>query len=76
MVYIWIASSFNLYLLTYSVKNIPGDYFMNQLISSTADIGLVVLGGFAYGKLGLRPVLILFFVISLIGGFLIMFLGE
>ncbi len=48
MVYIWIASSFDLYLINYSIKNLKGDFFMNQLISSISDIGVAALGGFAY----------------------------
>jgi len=56
MVYIWIASSFDLYLINYSIKNLPGDFFMNQLISCISDIGVAALGGFAYAKMGLRLV--------------------
>ena len=49
---------------------------MNQGITSTIDLGLSALGGFAYAKLGLRPVLIIAFVASVLGGLLIIFLGD
>ena len=75
MVYIWIASSFDLYLINYSSKNLPGDFFMNQLISSITDLGVAALGGFAYAKLGLRLVQTTFFSVSLIGGILILAIG-
>ncbi len=75
MVYIWIAS-FDLYLINFSIKNLPGDFFMNQLISSISDIAIAALGGFAYAKMGLRLVQSTFFAIAVIGGLLILILGE
>ena len=56
MVYIWVASSFDLYLINYSIKSLPGNYFMNQLISSITDIIVATLGGYAYHKMGLKLV--------------------
>jgi hypothetical protein len=76
MVYIWVASSFDLYLVNYSIKNLPGDFFMNQLISSCSDIFVAILGGYAYHKMGLRLVQSVFFTVSVIGGILILILGE
>lgn len=76
MVFIWIASSFNLYLINYSIKNLPGDFFMNQLISSISDIAVAALGGFAYAKMGLRLVQSTFFTVSVIGGLMILILGD
>jgi hypothetical protein len=76
MVFIWVASSFSTYLVNYSIKNLPGNFFMNNLVSAISDIILVTLGGFLYAKLGLRLVFLGFMIFSIIGGFLILFLGE
>jgi hypothetical protein len=49
---------------------------MNQLITCLGDLGLTVFGGYAYAKMGLRSSLSVFFVVSLIGALLILFIGE
>lgn len=76
MMLIWIASSFNIYLISYSIKNIPGDFFMNNLISSITDIPVAFLGGYLYHKFGLRLVLISFFTVALCGSISIIIFSE
>jgi Na+/melibiose symporter-like transporter len=76
MIYIWVASSFNFYLINYITKNLPGDFFMNSLISSITDVIVAALSGIAYAKMGLRLVFSTFFAISAVGGVLIIVLGE
>jgi hypothetical protein len=76
MLYIWVASSFNFYLINYITKNLPGDFFMNSLISSLTDVIVAALSGLAYAKMGLRLVFSAFFAMSAVGGLLIVVLGE
>ena len=76
MVYFWIASSFSLYLVKYSIKNLPGDFFMNNLITGVSDVPVAILGGYLYHKFGLRIVLFSFFLIALFGGILLIILSE
>ena len=76
MIYIWVASSFNFYLINYITKNLPGDFFMNSLISSITDVIVAALSGIAYAKMGLHLVFSTFFAISAVGGVLIVVIGE
>ncbi len=76
MIYVWAASSFNLYLLSYSIKNTAGDFFLNNFFSSLTDIPVTLLGGFLYHKFGLRVVLFSFFLIGCFGGVLIIIFSE
>lgn len=76
MIYFWIASSFSLYLVNYNIKNIPGDFFRNNLLTSVVDIPLALLGGYLYHKFGLRPVLFSFFIAALLGGIAIIIFSE
>ena len=69
MVFFWIASSFSLYLVNYSIKYLNGDFFLNNLISGLSDVPVAIFGGFLYHKAGLRVVLLLFFMISSFGAF-------
>jgi hypothetical protein len=76
MVYIWIASSFSVYLVNYNIKNLPGDFFMNNLVSGLTDIPVAILGGYFYHKFGLKITLVFFFCCALIGGLCIAIFGE
>ncbi len=76
MVYFWIASSFSFYLVNYSIKNIVGDFFMNNLVSALTAIPVSAICGFLYHKLGLKIVLSSFFSIALIGGIAIIIFSN
>ena len=76
MVYFWIASSFSLYLVNYSIKNLSGDFFLNNLISGVSDVPVGILGGYLYHKFGLRIVLFSFFLIALLGGITLIIFSE
>ena len=76
MMYIWLASSFNIYLINYTTKNLPGDFLLNSLISSMTDVLAAALSGLAYAQMGLRAVLSTFLGVAAIGGLMIIVVGE
>jgi len=67
LIFAWIASSFNIYLVTYLLKYLDGDIFTNTMTTNAADIPIVVLGGVAYKFLGLRFSLFIAFVVAAAG---------
>ncbi len=75
MIYIWISSSFGLYLITFQLKYLPGSIYMNTLVSSFSDIPANLIGGLLYEKYGVRLTLPIFFVISVAGSLCVIFLG-
>jgi MFS-type transporter involved in bile tolerance (Atg22 family) len=76
MVYLWISSSFCIYLVGYNIKNLPGDFFMVNLISFVSEIPVAIFAGILYHKFGLKPVLIGFFCFATLGGIGVVLLGE
>jgi Na+/melibiose symporter-like transporter len=76
MIYFWVASSFSVYLVNYNIKNISGDFFMNNLISALTAIPISGLGGFLYYRLGLKVVFMIFFSFSVVGGIAIIIFSS
>ena len=54
LIFAWKATSFNLYLVTYLLKYLKGDIFMNTKTTNAADIPIFLLGGVAYKFICLR----------------------
>ena len=75
MIYIWIASSFGMYLITFQMKYLPGNIFVNTLVSSSMDIPAAIVGGILYSKYGVRLTLPIFYIISVTGSISLIFFG-
>jgi hypothetical protein len=75
MIYIWIASSFGLYLITFQMKYLPGNIYVNTLVSSIVDIPISIIAGVVYYKYGVRVTLPIFYVISTFGAILLIMFG-
>jgi Na+/melibiose symporter-like transporter len=76
MIFFWVASSFSFYLVNYSIKNIKGDFFMNNLVSALTAIPISAVGGFLYYRLGVKAVFMIFFSIAVLGGIAIIIFSE
>lgn len=67
MAYIWAAALFGLTLITFDLKYVPGNIFVNTVLASGSDIPAFIASGFIYKKFGVRFAFILFFSISVTG---------
>lgn len=76
LLFAWIASSFDIYLLNYLLKYMPGDIFRNTMTTNAADIPIVILTGFAYQKFGTKWCLTSAFTFAALGGVTIIFLST
>jgi MFS transporter, OCT family, solute carrier family 22 (organic cation transporter), member 4/5 len=76
MIFFWVASSFSFFLINYTIKKIPGDFFVNNLVSALAAIPTTAIGGFLFARLGVKKVLFLFFLIATFGGIALVILSE
>jgi hypothetical protein len=76
MSYIWSAYSFCYYLLIMEIKYFPGDIFYNNLSRSLSELAGCALAGVLLAKTNIRITSTFFFTIALIGGFLILNVGE
>ena len=75
-IYMWIASSFNIYLVTYAMKYIPGNIYHNSLVSAVTDLPLAIIGGIVYHKLGARFTLTAAFILAIVGSVSILIAGN
>jgi len=76
MVSVWIASSFDFYLLNFQMKNIKGNIFLNTFTSSLSELPAIIISGFMYKKIGMKITLISWFSIALTGGLCLLILGN
>jgi hypothetical protein len=76
LLFAWIASSFNVYLLNYILKYLPGDIFVNAITTNSADIPIVIMGGLAYSTLGLNRSLCFAFLFATVGSVALLFFSA
>lgn len=57
------------------MKYLPGNFFVNTLVSSTVDIPISIVAGVVYYKYGVRVTLPIFYVISTFGAILLIMFG-
>jgi len=67
LMFLWIAASFNLYMISFYMKYIPGNIFVTTLTSSLGDIPLSIGGGFLYYFKGIRIAMTVFLICSIAG---------
>jgi len=64
----WFTASFNYYMVTFLLKYFPGDFFVNCIVSSSADITACAFSGLIYQRLGAKQSLQLCYVIATVAG--------
>ena len=50
---LWLATAFGAYLLTFEIKYLPGNLYINVVMSTLADIAAKVYAYAQYERLGL-----------------------
>lgn len=73
MVILWSVSSLDYYLITFFMKYIPGNLFVNTSVSTTSELIAYIFSGFVYNSVGGKKAFVISFAISALGGFLIAF---
>jgi hypothetical protein len=76
MAYMWVASSFDYYLINFQLKYIKGDFFINTITTSLCEVPAVIISGIAYQKLGIKFTLFTCFCISVLGGILLIIFSD
>ena len=72
----WTASSFNYYLMTFFLKYIPGNLFVNTSIASLSEISSYVLSAYVMKFLGLKISYIMAWLIGATGGILMVIFSN
>ena len=52
MVILWSVSSLDYYLITFFMKYIPGNLFVNTSVSTTSELIAYIFSGFVYNAVG------------------------
>lgn len=68
----WMAASFNLYMIGFYMKYIPGSIFVSTLTACLGDIPLSIAGGFLYHHKGPRIAMPIFLTVAICGSISIM----
>ena len=76
MIILWSISSFDYYLISFFMKYIPGNIFINASFSTIAEIVATMTSGFVYKFFGPKTAFVLCFTISAVGGILIAFIPS
>ena len=76
LVSLWIASSFDFYLISFQLKYIKGDFFINTIVATIVEIPASIFSGIIYSKLGIRFVMISSFSVSIVGGILLVIFAD
>ena len=67
MICIWVSSSFCYYLISYQLKYIKGNIYINGIISSLSEIAAYLASGFLTDKFGMKNTLIGAYLIGIVG---------
>jgi Na+/melibiose symporter-like transporter len=67
MAIIWLSGSFCYYLISYQLKYIDGDLYLNSIVSSISEIIAYIISGLLYKQLGLKTSLRLSLITAFIG---------
>ena len=74
MTIFWTTSSFNYYIMTFYLKYIPGNLFVNTSLSSLSEVAAYLASGLIMQKLGVKLSFIISFILAAAGGiFLVIF---
>lgn len=68
---LWTASSFNYYLITFFLKYIPGNIFLNTSLASISEIIAYAASGVLMTKVGTKISFMISFALAAVGGVLL-----
>jgi len=71
MTIFWTTGSFNYYIMTFYLKYIPGNIFVNTSLSCTAEIIAYICSGFVMNLFGVKLAYMISFILAAVGGILL-----
>ena len=70
----WTTSSFNYYIMTFYLKYIPGNLYVNTSLASLSEVCAYIGSGIVIDKFGVKLGFIISFILAAAGGiFLVIF---
>ena len=76
MLFLWIASAFDYFLINFQLKYIEGDIYINTIVSSVSEVCAYVLSGAVYGIIGPKISFVVSYIIAIIGSIFYIIFGT
>ena len=70
LLFLWVASAFDYYLINFQLKYIKGDIYVNTVVSSVSEVVAYIVSGALYDKIGPKISFVVSFIIAIIGSIL------
>ena len=67
LLFLWIVSTFDYFLINFQLKYIKGDIYANTIVSSVSEVTAYLVSGALYDKIGAKVSFIGSFAIGIIG---------
>jgi nitrate/nitrite transporter NarK len=67
LLFLWVASAFDYYLINFQLKYIDGDIYVNTIVSSVSEVTAYIISGALYDRIGPKISFVGSFVIGIIG---------
>lgn len=67
LLFLWVVSAFDYYLINFQLKYIDGDIYLNTIVSSVSEVTAYIVSGALYDKIGPKISFVVSFVIGIIG---------
>jgi hypothetical protein len=68
MLLLWLTACFNYYMLSFLLKYLPGNIYVNGLMSSSSEITGYLVSGLIYRKIGAKLTYVLVLSFATLGG--------
>lgn len=76
MLFLWIVSAFDYFLINFQLKSIEGDIFVNTIVSSVSEVTGYILSGALYETIGTKISFTSSFGIAIVGSVFYVIFGE
>ena len=76
ILFLWIVSTFDYYLINFQLKYIDGDIYQNTIVSSVSEVTAYLVSGALYDKIGPKVSFIGSFAIGIVGSLFYILFSE
>ena len=67
MMIVWVSGSFNYFLISYQLKYIEGNMYINGIVSSLSEVTAFISAGVLTQKVGIKTTLVISYLIAISG---------
>lgn len=64
---IWVSSAFGYFLISFQLKYIQGNFFLNNITSGASEIVAYIVSGFIINFLGINLTIVISYIIAAAG---------